>query len=207
MDRQPPRRPGPRGTARTACQRRKQVESARLLLFPKGSGGRRVRPRTPPPLVGVGERFGCCAATTYGKKRPLLTRIVLIGDAPLDLSPTCPILTGQYAPVCCDVCIPCFDQKGESLAGPLQPGNGGCFPRCSPRWGMSLRSIPHRSPRGAVQPAASVATVSRDLSRDLSRRSESGCASSRDHATKTQATGQGGTRVRIRHQPFAGGSP
>ena len=33
---------------------------------------RRVRPRTPPPLVGVGvgERFGCCAATTYGKKRP-----------------------------------------------------------------------------------------------------------------------------------------
>ena len=62
-----------------------------------------------------------------------------------------------------------------------------------------LRSIPHRSPQGTVQPAVSVATVSRDLS----RLSESGCASSRDHATKTQATGQGGTRVRIRHQPFA----
>ena len=100
-------------------------------MFPKGSGGRRVYgesgPALPPPLVGVGvgERFGCCAATTYGEKRPLLARIVLIGDAPLDLSPTCPILTGQYAPVCCDVCIPCFDQKGESLAGPLQPGTAG----------------------------------------------------------------------------------
>ena len=92
-----------------------------------------------------------------------------------------------------------FRPERREPRGTVAAGNGGCFPRCSPRWGMSLRSIPHRSPRGTVQPAASVATVSRDLS----RLSESGCASSRDHATKTQATGQGGTRVRIRHQPFA----
>ena len=49
---------GPHRIARIACQRRKQVESARLLLFPKGSGGRRVYgesgPAPPLPSSGSG---------------------------------------------------------------------------------------------------------------------------------------------------------
>ena len=89
-----------------------------------------------------------------------------------------------------------FRPERRELRGTVAAGNGGCFPRCSPRWGMSLRSIPHRSPRGTVQPAAFVATCG--------RRRRGGLAG-RDHATGSSKTGpsarplKSGRRRCVRH--------